>query len=113
AISSQQVVMILTALDFVISRQRLRPITNTHHLAASPNLEVRIKYFKALPLFPADAESTPSVLRSGLADSDWRVRAMAARACGLLRVSILGPPVLGGIGAGKTSAEGGHVARPL
>src|SRR5205823_10004788 len=105
--------MILTGLEFVISRQRLLPITNTHHLAASPDLEVRIKYFKALPLFPADAESTPSVLRSGLADSDWRVRAMAARACGLLRVSSLVPQLLESIGAAKTSAEAGHAARAL
>lgn len=113
AFSSQEVEMILTALEFVISRQRLLPITNTHHLAASPNLEVRIKYFKALPLFPADPERTPSVLRSGLADSDWRVRAMAARACGLLRVSSLVPQLLESISASKTSAEAGHAARAL
>jgi hypothetical protein len=113
ALSSQQDEMILTALEFVISRQRLLPIANTHHLATSPNLEIRIKYFKALPFFPTDAETAPSLLLSGLADPDWRVRAMAARACGLLRIRRLVPQLLERISASKTSAEASHAARAL
>ncbi len=113
ALSSHQEEMILTALEFVISRQRLLPIANSHHLAASRNLEIRIKYFKALPFFPTDAEATPALLRAGLADPDWRVRAMAARACGLLRVDSLVPQLLESMGTSKTSVEAGHAAHAL
>jgi HEAT repeats len=112
ALSSQQEEMTLTALEFIIGRQRLLAITNNHRLAGSTNLEIRIKYFKALPFFPTDTQTTP-LLRSGLADPDWRVRAMAARACGLLGMNSLVPQLLECIGASRTSAEASHAARAL
>ena len=104
--------MVLAALEFVISRQRLLEVAETHPLASSPNIEIRIKYFKALPFFPINAR-TQSLLQSGLGDSDWRVRAMAARACGLLRVSNLAPQLLEVVKSSEISAEAGHAARAL
>jgi len=78
---------ILAALEFVLTRQKGFPLSEDlpAKLYASTNIEVRIKLFKTLP-FLYDAESARPVLERGLEDPDWRVRSMAARAGGILRV---------------------------
>ncbi len=102
----------LAALEFILSRQRFFPARDHHRLGSSPNLEIRIKYFKALPWL-ADGTETSSILRVGLSDPDWRVRAMAARACGQLQSTELAPVLLEVLKSALVPAEASHAARAL
>jgi hypothetical protein len=104
--------VVLAALEFVLSRQRIQPVGSAGELAASPDLEVRIKFFKALPLL-ATAEDPASLAATGLADADWRVRAMAARACGSLHLSSLTATLAARLSISEQAAETGHIARAL
>jgi hypothetical protein len=112
ALQSEEDEMVLAGLEFILSRQRLVPLSDSHRLADSSNAEIRIKFFKSLPFFPAD-DQTLHLLKSGLIDPDWRVRAMAARACGLLRVSGLTDELLVIVKSSRIAAETGHAARAL
>jgi hypothetical protein len=103
---------VLAALEFVLSRQRIQPVGSATELAASPDLEVRIKFFKALPLL-ATVEDPASLAATGLADVDWRVRAMAARACGSLHLSSLTAALAARLSTSEHAAETGHIARAL
>jgi hypothetical protein len=104
--------VVLAALEFVLSRQRIQPVGSAAALASSPDLEVRIKFFKALPLL-ATAEDPVSLASTGLADQDWRVRAMAARACGSLHLSSLTATLAARLSISEQAAETGHIARAL
>jgi hypothetical protein len=104
--------VVLAALEFVLSRQRIQSVGSATELAASPDLEVRIKFFKALPLL-ATAEDPASLAATGLADVDWRVRAMAARACGSLHLSSLTATLAARLSMSEQAAETGHIARAL
>jgi len=104
--------VVLAALEFVLSRQRIQPVGSAGELAVSPDLEVRIKFFKALPLL-ATKEDPASLAASGLADVDWRVRAMAARACGSLHLSSLTATLAARLSLSEQAAETGHIARAL
>ena len=104
--------VVLAALEFVLSRQRIQPVGSVAELASSPDLEVRIKFFKALPLL-ATKEDPASLAASGLADVDWRVRAMAARACGSLHLSSLTATLAARLSLSEQAAETGHIARAL
>jgi HEAT repeat protein len=104
--------VVLAALEFVLSRQRIQPAGSAAALASSPDLEVRIKFFKALPLL-ATAEDPASLASTGLADQDWRVRAMAARACGSLHLSSLTATLAARLSISEQAAETGHIARAL
>ncbi|MGH9592129.1 MAG: hypothetical protein ACRD5L_03495, partial [Bryobacteraceae bacterium] len=104
--------VVLAALEFVLSRQRIQPAGAAKELATAKDLEVRIKFFKALPLL-ATAEDSASLAAIGLADEDWRVRAMAARACGSLHLSSLAGDLASALSMSKQPAEIGHIARAL
>jgi hypothetical protein len=104
--------VVLAALEFVLSRQRIQPVGSAGELAVSPDLEVRIKFFKTLPLL-ATKEDPASLAASGLADVDWRVRAMAARACGSLHLSSLTATLAARLSLSEQAAETGHIARAL
>ena len=104
--------VVLAALEFVLSRQRIQPVGSSRELAVWPDLEVRIKFFKALPLL-ATAEDPASLAAIGLADVDWRVRAMAARACGSLHLSSMTATLAAKLSTSEQAAETGHIARAL
>ena len=112
AFRSPERTLVLAALEFVLSRQRIQPAGKVAELAAAKDLEVRIKFFKALPLL-ATAEEPASLVATGLADSDWRVRAMAARACGFLHLSELTATLAARLLTSTHAAETGHIARAL
>jgi hypothetical protein len=112
AFRSPDRMVVLAALEFVLSRQRIRPAGPVAELAAAKDVEVRIKFFKALPLL-ATAEDPASLVATGLADADWRVRAMAARACGSLHLSALTAALVARLSTSKQPAETGHIARAL
>lgn len=103
---------ILVALEFVLTRQRLQLFPVPVGLAQSRNVEVRIKFFRALPFLRLE-ESVYSVLEPGLHDPDWRVRALAARACGHLRAEALAWRLLEMCASFEDPAEAGHAARAL
>jgi hypothetical protein len=102
---------ILTAFELLLTQQRLLPIPVPAALAASPNLEIRIKFFKALPFLYVD--DVRQVLQSGLDDADWRVRAMAARVCGQFRAAVFSPRLLEMCQSFADPAEARHAARAL
>jgi hypothetical protein len=104
--------VVLAALEFVLSRQRIQPVGKAAELAAAKDLEVRIKFFKALPLL-ATVEDPASLVVTGLADADWRVRAMASRACGSLHLSALTATLVANLSTSTHAAETGHIARAL
>ena len=52
-------------------------------------------------------------LRLGLTDSDWRVRAMAAQACGQFRAAALAGRLLEMCRSFENPAEAAHAARAL
>ncbi|HYW46350.1 MAG TPA: HEAT repeat domain-containing protein [Bryobacteraceae bacterium] len=103
---------ILVALEFVLTRQRLLLFPVPVKLAQSRNVEVRIKFFRALPFLRLE-EEVDSVLEPGLHDPDWRVRALAARACGYLRAEALVWRLLEMCASFDDPAEAGHAARAL
>ena len=104
--------VVLAALEFVLSRQRLQPVSRANRLACSPSAEVRIKFFKALPFLATD-EDTAVLIRRGLDDPDWRARAMTARACGVLRIASLGSELARRFAQATHPVEAGHLARAL
>jgi hypothetical protein len=102
---------ILVVLEFVLTRQRLLLFPAPAGLARLRNVEVRIKFFRALPFLRL--EEGYSVLEAGLHDPDWRVRALAARACGYLRSEALAWRLLEMCASFEDPAEAGHAARAL
>ena len=103
---------VICALEFIISHGKLVTVPVPDSLAESSNREIRIKYFKAFHLYSSQG-STLSVLRKGLADEDWRVRAMSARACGLIKLTALIPELLGMVAQVRTSTEARRAAKAL
>jgi len=112
ALVSGQEDLTLVAFELVLTRQRLMPTAVPARLAASPNPEIRIRFFKALPLLCFE-DDLVGLLKQGLADADWRVRAMAARACGCFRTAAVIPELLAMCGSFANPAEAGHAARSL
>ena len=104
--------MILVALEYILSRQRMQMAGSISRVAASEDVEVRIKLFKTLPLLIAE-EDPGTLIETGLSDSDWRVRAMAARACGALHLSSLVPMLAERFGTCTHPVEAGHLAQAL
>jgi hypothetical protein len=94
--------VVLAALEFVLSRQRIQSAGSAAELAVSPDLEVRIKFFRALPLL-ATAEDPASLAATGL----------AARACGSLHLASLTATLAARLSTSEQAAETGHIARAL
>jgi hypothetical protein len=103
---------VLAALEFVLSRQRLQPVGPASRLAGSTSIEVRIKFFRALPFLATD-EDPVQLITQGLDDKDWRVRAMSARACGSLGIASLGSLMAQRFARATHPVEAGHLARAL
>ena len=103
---------VLCALEFILNHEKLVPVTVPDSLSESSTPEIRIKYFKAFHLMPSPHCSL-SLLRKGLFDEDWRVRAMAARACGLMGIDGLEPELLKMVAQARTSTEARHAAKAL
>ncbi|MDQ6704800.1 MAG: HEAT repeat domain-containing protein [Acidobacteriota bacterium] len=102
----------LAAFELILTLQKLHLVVAPASLARSANTEVRIKFFRALLWFQPDRELL-DVLSLGLDDRDWRVRAMAARACGHFRSAPLASRLLEICQSPETPAEGDHAARSL
>jgi len=103
---------IVMALQVVITQQRLVLSPAPASLTDSSNLEIRIKFFKALPFLQLEGDLTQT-LHAGLCDADWRVRAMAARACGHFRPAVLVDRLLEICRNFENLAEATHAARAL
>jgi hypothetical protein len=103
---------ILVALEFVLTRQRLMLFPVPVGLARSTNVEIRIKFLRALPFLHLEG-GVNVVLEAGLHDPDWRVRALAARACGYLRAGAFVERLIEMCGTFEDPAEAGHAARAL
>ena len=103
---------ILAALELVLTQQRLFPAPAPMRLARAANPEIRIKFFKALPFLQLAGE-VPLVLQAGLEDPDWRVRAMAARACAHFRPAALTDRLLEMCRRFEHPSEAAHAARAL
>jgi hypothetical protein len=103
---------VLAAMEFVLTRQKGFPLAGELplKLMQSQNLEVRIKLFKTLP-FLCDAQNALPVLQAGLADPDWRVRSMAAKACGTLHVEETTALLLKIVAESGSTVETAHAAR--
>ena len=112
AVDSSEDEHVLVALEFVLTRQRLMPFRVPARLAQSSNLEIRIKFFRALPFLRLE-EDVSEVLAGGLNDGDWRVRALAAKACGSLRADEFVGRLIEMCGTFDNPAEAGHAARAL
>ena len=102
----------LVALQIALTRQRLLLSPMPVRLAHASNTEIRIKFFKALPFLRVDRDLV-TVLQTGLQDSDWRVRAMAASACGHFRAAPLAGKLLEMCRSFSNPAEAGHAAQAL
>lgn len=118
ALTSDRDERVLVALELVLTRQRLVAVPVPAGLAESRNPEVRIKFFRALPFLRLGLDATgerghEEVLKAGLEDADWRVRALAARACGVLRAEGFAGRLLEMCGKFEDPAEAGHAARAL
>lgn len=102
----------LAAFELILTLQKLHLVVAPASLARATNTEVRIKFFRALLWFQPDRDLV-DVLSLGLDDGDWRVRAMAARACGHFRSAPLVSRLLEICQSPETPAEGDHAARSL
>ena len=103
---------ILVALELVLTQQRLFAAAAPDSLARSTSLEVRIRFFRALPFLDLEGDVV-KVLQVGLNDADWRVRAMAARACGHFRPAVLVERLLEMCRTSANPPEASHAARAL
>ncbi len=112
ALQSVSETRILIALELVLTRQRFLPCALPMRLARAANPEIRIKFFKVLRFLRLDGELVKA-LQLGLGDSDWRVRAMAAQACGQFRAASLAERILAMCRKFENPAEAAHAARAL
>lgn len=112
ALQSENETRILIALELVLTRQRFFSCAVPMRLARAENPEIRIKFFKALRFLRLDHDVVKT-LQLGLTDSDWRVRAMAAQACGQFRVANLAEHLLAMCRRFENPAEAAHAARAL
>jgi HEAT repeat protein len=112
ALHSQNEERIIVALELVLTQERLLLAPTPARLAQAANPEIRIKFFKALPFLTVEGDLVP-VLQTGLRDSDWRVRAMAARACAHFRPAVLADRLLEICRSSASPAESAHAARAL
>jgi HEAT repeat protein len=103
---------VIPSLDLVISLQRYFELPCPSQFANHPNLELRIRFFRTLPFLSTPTQAVP-IVQKGIRDDDWRVRAMAARAAGLLRLVQLGPDLVQLCITATQAAEAGHAARAL
>lgn len=112
ALASPESAQRIAALEMIHSRRRVFLRKVSAEIATSPESEVRIKFFKALPFLAIDAE-TALVLKRGLTDGDWRVRAMSAQACAYFRPAGLVDDLLAMCGVHSHAAEARHAAGAL
>ena len=112
ALQSGDGIRILIALEMVLTRQRLLTSPVSIDLAQAANPEIRIKFFKALRFLRLEGD-VMKALRLGLIDPDWRVRAMAAQACGQFRAATLAERLLEMCRKFENPAEAAHAARAL
>lgn len=112
AIRSTNDDMVLVALECILCRQRAVPVRADPRLTRSDNVEVRIKFFKALPYLSVEGDPL-GLLAAGFGDSDWRVRAMAAKACVSFRDPCLAGRLMDLIADGGHQSEVHHAARAL
>jgi hypothetical protein len=112
ALRSVNEMRILIALELVLTRQRFLPCALPMSLTRAANPEIRIKFFKALRFLRLESDPAKA-LQLGLGDSDWRVRAMAAQACGQLRTANLAERLLAMCRKFENPAEAAHAARAL
>lgn len=112
ALQSTDEERILAALELILTQQRVVFAPAPVRLARSTNVEIRVKFFKALPFLQLDGDATV-VLQSGLDDPDWRVRAMAARSCAHFRPAVLADRLLEMCRIFEYPPESAHAARAL
>jgi HEAT repeat protein len=112
AFSSERDPLILSGLELVVTLQKLTTSYLPEEVAQSQNVEIRIKLYKALPYLRVKVP-VQDMLRNGLEDSDWRVRAMAAQACGQLNVISLTPLLMHLCQNFSNPAEAAHAGRAL
>lgn len=112
ALQSVNEMRILIALELVLTRQRFLPCVLPMNLTRAANPEIRIKFFKALRFLRLDND-LGKALQLGLSDPDWRVRAMAAQACGQFRTANLAERLLAMCRKFENPAEAAHAARAL
>lgn len=112
ALHSENEERIIVALELVLTRERLLLAPTPARLAQAASPEIRIKFFKALPYLTVEGDLVP-VLQTGLRDADWRVRAMAARACAHFRPAVLADRLLEICRSAPNPAESAHAARAL
>jgi hypothetical protein len=105
--------MARTGLEMAHTLGCMLPVGVPTALSESADLEVRIKFYKALPLLTLVDGDIVSVLRRGLTDAHWAVRAMAARACGHFRAAALVDELYGMCLQFVHPAEASHAARAL
>ncbi|MCX6596260.1 MAG: hypothetical protein NTV70_07820 [Acidobacteria bacterium] len=79
ALGGDDVIQLRLALEFVGALGRYLDVEVPLALAGHPDLEIRIKFFKALPYLRFRGP-VGEALRGGLRDPDWRVRSMDAAA---------------------------------
>ena len=104
--------LVLAGLDMVCTRRLVETTLVSRGLAGSANREVRIRFFKAIPYLNVDGDIT-SVLRQGLGDQDWTVRAMAARASAHFRPAALAHSLLAICRSAGNPVESRLAARAL
>jgi hypothetical protein len=102
----------LIALELLSSIRRIVPVMVPSTLARAENIELRIRFFKAIPYCGTDRDVSV-ILREGLHDDDWRVRAMAAQACASLRPEGLVDDLFALCQSFSNPAEAAHAARAL
>ncbi|HEY1242587.1 MAG TPA: HEAT repeat domain-containing protein [Bryobacteraceae bacterium] len=112
ALQSGNETRMLIALELVLTRQRFQTCQLPMDLARSRNPEIRIKFFRALRFLRLEGD-TVKALQLGLGDPDWRVRAMAAQACGQFRAAMLAGRLLEMCRTFTNPAEAAHAARAL
>ena len=112
ALQSGDEARILIGLEMVLTRQRLLTSPVSIDMAQAANPEIRIKFFKALRFLRLQGD-VMKALQMGLFDSDWRVRAMAAQACGQFRAAALAERLLEMCRKFENAAEAAHAARAL
>lgn len=112
AFQSDDSLIVLAALEFVLSRQRLQQCGPLSRLSQWAETEVRIKLFKAMP-FLVSEDDPAALIKAGLADDDWRVRAMAARAAGALHLTSLAPVLAEELASSSHPVVIGHLAHAL
>jgi hypothetical protein len=113
SLNGDEIELVKVCLEFVHALNRALRVSVSPALSRSPDAEVRIRFFKALPFLITGEAEQIAALRTGLSDPDWRVRAMAAKSCEHFRLGILAEDLLRLCTDFASPAEAGHAARAV